>query len=147
MPTHMSALYTRVATHASAIFLNYNYIRIWYFGLSNSSQCAIKKRKLTRPVKINHVGLKNRRFCCLSSIITYVTIIYTNGRKSFLLMQKLMGFFCNLQKQCTIATKDISKNITQCNLRSHCWLSQDHSQTTQNITHLSVYPIHPWMPA
>ena len=75
-----------------------------------------KKHKLTKPVKINQVDLKKSPI-----VLSFLIIIYTNERKGFVLMQKLKAFLCHLQKQCTtIATKDISKNIAQRNLQSHC---------------------------
>ena len=67
----------------------------------------------------DHVSAKNRRFlACL--LYHNLIVIYTTATKSSSLLQNLMGFFCHLRKwDSAFGTKDISENITRCNLRSH----------------------------
>ena len=50
---------------------------------------------MTRPVKINHMGLK-KSLILLSFLYHNLIIIYTNELKGFLLMQMLMGFILQL---------------------------------------------------
>ena len=55
-------------------------------------------------------------------------IICNNTIKSLSLLQNLKGFFWILWKwHITFRTKDISENITWCNLHSHDWFSQARS--------------------
>ena len=67
--------------------------------------------------------------------------IYTTT-KSSVILQNLMGIFCNLQKwNTTLTTKDIRKTTctTPCNLYSHGWYGHiaialiDHLHTSKNI--------------
>ena len=62
---------------------------------------------------------KNRRFLACLLYHNLITI-YTIATKSLSLLQNLKAFFCTLRKwHSTFGTKDISENISRCNLRSY----------------------------
>ena len=89
---------------------------------------------VTGPAKIDHVSAKNRQFLvCL----LYHNLIYTTATKSSSLLQNLMGFLLQLWKwDSALGTKDISENITWCNLRSHGRFSQARSHIVIIVTTL-----------
>ena len=74
---------------------------------------------VTEPVRINHVSAKNANF--LSLLYHNLLATYINEPKSLPLLQKLMGFLLQFTNRIlrTFRTKDVSKNITWCNLNSH----------------------------
>ena len=66
---------------------------------------------------------KNSWFFLFALITIYIT-----STKASLLLQNLMGFFCNWWKWDTAFwMEDISKNITRCNLHAHGRFSQARS--------------------
>ena len=71
---------------------------------------------------------EHKKFHFSSLLYHNLITIYTTGTKCSSLLQNLMGFLFQLRKwKTTFQTKDISKNITWCNLCSHGRFSQAQS--------------------
>ena len=72
---------------------------------------------------------ESKKLPIISSLLYHnLRNIHTNTIKSLSVLQNLMGFFLKLQKwDTTFRAKDISKNITWCNVHSHGWFLQARS--------------------
>ena len=79
---------------------------------------------VTRPAKINHVAKCKKSPIFPSFHYHNLWTIHTNKIKSLSLLQNLMGFWNLWKWDTTFRAKDISKNITRCNLCSHGWFLQ-----------------------
>ena len=73
---------------------------------------------VTGPAKIDHLSTKNFQFLACLLYHNLITI-YTITTKSLSLLQNLMGFLLQLMEMdSAFGMKDISENITRCNLHS-----------------------------